>query len=64
LLAILRVRPRGDAQGELGACVPGPSPLLPIMLNAGYRVRDRDTFMSSDPSLLDPHRHLPNAGIL
>jgi GNAT superfamily N-acetyltransferase len=47
-----------------GACVPGPSPLLRPLLEAGFRIRDRDTFLASDQSLLDPAREIVNTGLL
>ena len=51
LLAAFRQAAEG---GHLvGACVPGPSPVLPVLLRAGFRIRDRDTFMASEP-----HREL------
>ena len=62
LVALIR---RGADGGDLiGASVAGPSPLLPVLLAAGFRIRDQDTFMSSDPRLVDPERTLPNTGIL
>jgi hypothetical protein len=61
LLAALRQAAEG---GHLiGACVPGPSPLLPVLLGAGFRIRDRDTFMASDGALVDALAELPNTGI-
>jgi GNAT superfamily N-acetyltransferase len=62
LLALLR---RGLAGGPLGgACVPGPSPLVRVLLEAGFKIRDRDTFLASDPSLVDPEREIMNTGFL
>jgi GNAT superfamily N-acetyltransferase len=62
LLALIR---RAAGSGDLiGASVAGPSPLLPALLAAGFRIRDRDTFMASDPTLVDPARTLANTGIL
>lgn len=43
---------------RVGMCVPGPSPLLPVLLSAGFRIVDRDTFMASEPGLVDPLRIL------
>lgn len=40
--------------------VPGPHPALPILLRAGFRIVDRDTFLASDPSLVDARRTLPD----
>ncbi len=42
----------------------GPNPLLPVLLEAGFRIEDRDQFLASDPSLVDPARLLPNPGML
>lgn len=42
----------------------GPSPLLPVLLGAGFMVVDHDQFLASDPSLVDPARLLPNPGML
>jgi GNAT superfamily N-acetyltransferase len=47
-----------------GACVPGPSPLVGRLLDAGYRIIDRDTFLATDPTLVDPLRELVDTGIL
>jgi hypothetical protein len=30
------------------------------LLRAGWRVEDRDIYVASHPSLLDPMRHLPD----
>jgi GNAT superfamily N-acetyltransferase len=49
---------------EGGACVPGPSPLVRQLLDAGYRIVDRDTFMATEPTLVDPLRELVDTGIL
>jgi hypothetical protein len=42
----------------------GPNPLLPVLLTAGFRIMDRDQFLASDASLVDPARLLPNPGML
>jgi GNAT superfamily N-acetyltransferase len=42
----------------------GPSPLLPVLLGAGFQIVDRDQFLASDPTLVDPARLLPNPGML
>jgi GNAT superfamily N-acetyltransferase len=61
LLAAFRQAAEGG--NLVGACVPGPSPLLPVLLRAGFRIRDRDTFMASDPDVIDPATQLPSNGI-
>ena len=44
-----------DEDGIVGACVMGPNPALrPLLVESGFRIVDRDTFMATDPSLLDP----------
>ena len=42
----------------------GPNPLLPALLEAGFRIVDRDQFLASEPDLVDPVRLLPNPGML
>jgi GNAT superfamily N-acetyltransferase len=62
LLAAIRRTARG---GELvGACVPGPSPLVPVLIDAGFRIAEWDVFMASDPDLVDPTRQLVDPGLL
>jgi GNAT superfamily N-acetyltransferase len=58
------MRRAAEGGNLIGACVPGPSPLLPVLLGAGFRIRDRDVYMASDASLLDPTLELLNTGIL
>ena len=58
---IRAVAPAGE---PFSGCVPGPHPVLPILLDAGYRIVDRDTFCSSEPGWLDPERILPNPALL
>lgn len=45
-------------------CVPGPNPLLPVLLEAGFRITDHDQYMASHPDIVDPVRLLPNPGLL
>jgi GNAT superfamily N-acetyltransferase len=45
-------------------CVPGPHPVLPILLEAGFRIVDQDQFLASHPDIVDPVRLLPNPGLL
>ena len=53
------------AEGSgIGSCIPGPSPALPVLIAAGARIVDRDTFMTSDPSLFDPIRRVTDGGIV
>jgi len=56
---------RRTAGGDLvGACVPGPSPLVPVLLEAGFRIAEWDVFLASEPDLVDPIRQLVNPGLL
>ncbi len=61
MLAALRRTDRGT---RVVASLLGPSPVLPVLLEAGFRVTDRDQFMASDAGLIDPVRFLPNPGML
>ena len=61
VLAALRRTDRGT---RVVASLLGPSPVLPVLLEAGFHVTDRDQFMASDPGLIDPVRFLPNPGML
>jgi GNAT superfamily N-acetyltransferase len=55
---------RAAAGGPVLACVPGPNPAVRPLLEAGFTIEDRDTFMASEPDLVDPARLLPNPGML
>ena len=61
VLAALRRTDRGTG---VVVPVPGPNPALPVLLDQGFRVMDRDQFMASEPDLVDPARFLPNPGML
>ena len=61
VLAALRRTDRGT---RVVASLLGPSPVLPVLLEAGFHVTDRDQFMASDPGIVDPVRFLPNPGML
>jgi GNAT superfamily N-acetyltransferase len=50
--------------GAVLACVPGPNPVVRTLLEAGFRLEARDTYMASEPGLVDPARLLPNPGML
>ena len=60
LVALVRTGRRGRVQ----AVVPGPNPVLPVLLEAGWQILDRDQFLASSPDLVDPERLLPNPGML
>ena len=57
---------RGGAAdgGTVHGCIPGPHPVLPLLLERGVRIVDRDQWCSSDPDLVDPVRLLPNPSFL
>jgi GNAT superfamily N-acetyltransferase len=57
------VRQAADGERLISVAVPGPSPLLPVLLGAGFRIRERDTFMASEPGLVDPATEIPNNGL-
>lgn len=41
---------------EIGACIPGPNPALGALVRSGFPIVDGDTFMASEPDLVDPVR--------
>jgi GNAT superfamily N-acetyltransferase len=47
---------------EIGACIPGPNPALGALVRSGFRVVDGDTFMASEPDLVDPLRTFVDPG--
>ena len=60
-LAALARAARG---GPVHCCLLGPHPVLRTLLEAGFRVVDRDVFLASDPAIVDPARLVPNPGML
>jgi GNAT superfamily N-acetyltransferase len=44
--------------------LPGPHPALRHLLDAGFRISDKDTFMASEPNLVDPTRHIVDPNLL
>jgi GNAT superfamily N-acetyltransferase len=48
--------------GRARVCLPGPHPAVRPLFAAGWRHRDSDVFMASDPGLLDPRRAVPSPG--
>jgi hypothetical protein len=61
VVAALRRVARG---GTILACLPGPNPAVRPILEAGFQIQDRDTYLASEPDLVDPTRFLPNPGML
>ena len=60
-LALLRA---AAGHERLMAPVPGPHPVVATLLERGARLRGRDQFCATDPSLVDPARLFPNPGFL
>jgi GNAT superfamily N-acetyltransferase len=54
---------RAARDGLVLACVLGPSSLVRPLLDAGFRIADRDTYMASQADLIDPARLIPNPGM-
>ncbi len=44
--------------------VPGVNPVIPMLMDAGWRVIEHDLYCSSEPDLVDPLRLLPHPGLL
>lgn len=61
LLAVVRSLAGGDA---LDVTVPGPHPALPVLLEMGFRIADRDTYCAGPDDPVDATRDLPNPGLL
>jgi GNAT superfamily N-acetyltransferase len=55
---------RAGRDGPVFACLLGVHPAIRPLLDAGFRIVDRDQFMTSDPDVLDPVRYIPNPGML
>jgi hypothetical protein len=47
-------------EGLVGASLQGPNPCVALLLRAGFRILERDTFCSTEPPLLDPVRDVPD----
>jgi GNAT superfamily N-acetyltransferase len=66
--------PIGPVLAAIGRCiaagetieiaVPGPHPALPVLLELGFRIEDRDTYCSGPTDPVDPVRLIPNGGLL
>jgi GNAT superfamily N-acetyltransferase len=57
-------RARHPGEPRTSVCVPGPHPALGPLLDAGFRVMDRETFLAVDPAIVDPERLLPDPNLL
>jgi len=60
---ILSAIRRAAGDGGLLVGILGPNPVLRPLLETGFRIADRDTYMASRPDLFDPTRLIPNAGL-
>jgi GNAT superfamily N-acetyltransferase len=55
---------RAGRGGPVHICLLGPHPVLRSLLECGFRVVDRDVYLASDPTIVDPVRLIPNPGML
>ncbi len=55
---------RAGQGGPVHICLLGPHPVLRLLLECGFRVVDRDVYLASDPTIVDPARLIPNPGML
>jgi GNAT superfamily N-acetyltransferase len=55
---------RAARGGQVRTCLPGPNGAVRPLLEAGFRIEDRDMYMASRPDLVDPDRLVPNPGML
>lgn len=49
---------------DLMVAVPGASPVLPVLVDLGWRITDRDLYCATEPDLWDASRVLPHPGFL
>jgi GNAT superfamily N-acetyltransferase len=50
--------------GDLLLSAPGTSPVVPMLVDAGWRVVEHDLYCASAPGLVDTERLLPHPGLL
>jgi GNAT superfamily N-acetyltransferase len=55
---------RAGQGGPVFGCFLGVHPAVWPLLDAGFRIVDRDQFMTNDPDVIDPARYVPNPGML
>jgi GNAT superfamily N-acetyltransferase len=61
IVSAIRRAARG---GPVDVFLPGPNAAVRPLLEAGFRIEDRDMYMASRPDLVDPDRLFPNPGML
>ena len=61
LASIARRMAAGDT---LDVTVPGPNPALPVLLDLGFRIDDRDIYCAGPTDPVDPASRLVNGGLL
>jgi len=54
---------RAGREGSVLVCVQGPNPVLKPLLEMGFRIADRDTYLASRADLIDPTRLIPHPGM-
>jgi GNAT superfamily N-acetyltransferase len=62
--AILLAIRRTGRGGPVECVIPGPNPVLRVLLDNGFRVTGHDQHVASAPDLVDPVHRLPNPGML
>jgi GNAT superfamily N-acetyltransferase len=62
--ATLAALARAGRGGPVLLTLFGPHPVLRPLLEVGFRIVDRDVFLSSDPAIVDPARLVPSGGML
>jgi hypothetical protein len=54
-----------ESEGRpLTTTLPGPHPALSRLLESGFRIVDTDTYMASEPDLVDPTRQIVDSTLL
>ena len=61
LAAVARCMAAGET---MDGTVPGPHPALPVLLELGFRIDDRDIYCAGLTDPVDPERRLVNGGLL
>ena len=61
-VALAAIR-RAGREGSVLVCVQGPNPVLRPLLEMGFRIADRDTYLASRADLIDPTHLIPHPGM-